>query len=199
MKAELALIDGFDEAEVDTKIISGTIVKYNAKSWAVDGLPFPAERELVVFDVLRVVQHWRNQKPIETLPFDGKRPDVKALNAEIPKSEWEIGLDGELREPWQLQHVVYLLDEKTGSKYTALNSTTGMRIAWEALVDRVKTFRKIHKAQVRPIIVLSWAPFKTQYGMRDRPEFEIKGWLGASEPEPKKLAPADIIDDDIPF
>jgi hypothetical protein len=154
-----------------------------------------------VVDVMQAAQHWRCQKPVETIPFTaGTRVNVEALNAETPQSEWEPGLDGGLKEPWQLQHIVYLLDPKDGSKYTALNSTTGMRIAWEVLVDRVKTIRKVRNAAARPIVTLTSAPMKTKYGMKDRPEFKIEEWIGLPAPnEPKKLTAAEIIDDDLPF
>jgi hypothetical protein len=73
---------------------------------------------------------WRDQQPVETITErpDQPLPDVDKLNAKIPKKQWELGLDGQPRPPWQLEFVVYLMNPETADLWTFINSTTGARI-----------------------------------------------------------------------
>jgi hypothetical protein len=72
------------------------------------------------------LQHWESGLCFDTiLKQRGKPlPDVDALNAAIPKTEWDDdGFDGEPRPPWELNWVTYLLDPQTGSLLNHLNKT----------------------------------------------------------------------------
>jgi hypothetical protein len=80
--------------------------------------------------------------PIETIT-ELPLPDADALNGAIPEAEWELGIDGKPRPPWQLNYVVYLLNPHDASVFTSINATTGQRIAFERLVDKMKFMRAL--------------------------------------------------------
>jgi hypothetical protein len=70
--------------------------------------------------------------------------------------------------------VVYMVNLKTGQMYTACNSTTGWRMAYEALVEAVTVKRMLHGgARLLPLVDLQSRPFKTGFGMRSRPHLQI--------------------------
>ena len=155
-------------------------------------------------------QSKRSKKPGEPLP------DIDELNARIPQKQWETGLDGKPRPPWQKQCLVYLLDGTNAERFTFINSTVGARIAVENLKDQVKWMRAMRGADVFPVVELSSAPMKTKMGTKIRPDFRVVGWrrLGDGETGPvtgappttpaigKPVAPVssrEALNDEIPF
>jgi hypothetical protein len=169
--------DGGDGA--NDRLLQGTIIRCVDGHWSDrDGVAFSPDTQMIVLGTTQALQRWQDQTPIETiLKKPGERlPDVKALNAAIPQSEWEDGIDGNPRPPWVLQHVVYLLNPVDASLYTYLNSTTGAAIAVKHLNDRVKWMRALRSEQVVPLVALDAKPMATRYGQKMRPEFRILGW-----------------------
>jgi hypothetical protein len=169
--------DNFGAPATDDRIIQGELAK------CVDGRWHDRDKRAIPSKVLAlatftIVQRWRDQKPQETI--DGRvsaLPDVTELNAAIPESEWETGIDGKPRPPWQRQEVVYLLDEATAQKYTFASGTVGATIAVEKLRDRVRCMRMLRHTRVIPIVELANAPMKTRHGVSKlRPDFKIAGW-----------------------
>ena len=143
-------------------------------------------------------------------------PDIDELNAKIPQKQWETGLDGKPRPPWQRQCLVYLLDGTNAERFTFINSTVGARIAVENLKDKVKWMRAMRGADVFPLVELSSAPMKTKMGTKIRPDFRVVEWrqLGDGEAGPVTGAPPttpaigkpvspvssrEALDDEIPF
>lgn len=207
--------DGFDDGGNDgDRLIQGVIAACIDGVWSArDELELPSK--LIVLATKRAVQHWKDRNPIETittLPL----PDVGELNAAIPEEDWEPGIDDKPRPPWQLQHVVYLLDPKTASIFTYLNSTAGAAIAVRELKDKVKMMRALRGANVVPVVELSAKPMKTRFGVKQRPFFKIADWrdLGgelqtaiASPPQPaldagtsvKPVTIAEEFNDALPF
>jgi hypothetical protein len=189
--------DNYDTA--DDRVIQGTILRCIDGHWSDrDGRNFPPGMQLLALATTELLQHWQDEKPIETIIKVPGRPlpSVNSLNAKIPESEWETNeLTGEPRPPWQLSHVVYLLDKDTAEKFTYLNSTIGARIAVENLRDKVRWMRTMRGERVVPIVELANAPMKTKFGQKLRPDFRIASWveLGvdikpiAEQPEPKAL------------
>jgi hypothetical protein len=118
---------------------------------------------------------------------------------------WEDGFDGEPRAPWQINYVVYLIDELDGATYTMLNSTYGMRIAYRELCDKVKTMRILRNTSVTPVVTIGSTIMKTKFGSKARPEFNVVEWKGlAREQRPlletvAKATSKEIIDDELPF
>jgi hypothetical protein len=180
------LVDNFegwdDGVEGDDRpqgagIIQGTLIKFtNEYTWVTrDGEELPKNLELCPVDILRVVQKWHEQQPIETIVLEPhqKFPDTKKMNEEAPKAEWIEGPDSKMRGPWQAQHIVYLLDPKTMDKYTFPTSTAGGAIAVRELRDKIVWMRKFRGPSVYPTVLLSDTFFPTRFGGRQRPHFKI--------------------------
>jgi hypothetical protein len=192
IKKEMPAVDGFDGWEDGVEghdrpagagIIQGVLLKFtNAATWMTrDDDEISADLELVAVDVIRVIQKWQDGRPVEgstnILEPGEKFPDIEAMNAAIPRSEWEEGPTGELRGPWQAQHVLYLVDLQTMDKYTYPTGTTGGRIAIGELKDKLTWIRRIRGPNVYPTVVLSDTFMKTRFGGRQRPHFKIVSWV----------------------
>ena len=172
-------VDGFagfeDEVEGATQpesrgVIHGTRIKFtNEATWVTsDDEELPAELELIVVDIGRVVQRWNDGQPIETIVLapGQKYPDVNALNAAVPKDEWTEGPDGKPRGPWQAQFIVYLLNGQTMDRYTYPTGTIGGAIAVCDLVDRTNWMRRFRGPDVFPVVALADVFMRTRFGGR---------------------------------
>ena len=216
----ITMDDGFDDVAMDQspRLIQGQIVKF-VNIWNLDGRPWDSNTLLLNVGVKVAAQLWKDQKPIETRIITPTNPvNVDALNAALPIEEWEDGLDGLPRTPWQIQYVVYLINPADAAMYTALNSTTGFRIAFDQLCEKVKYMRALSGAPVVPIVRLSSAPMKTKFGTKPRPHFHVVEWrqFGSQTPvqpallgkpvtvdpaivRARQSAAAEKIDDCIPY
>ncbi len=212
--------DGWDDADsADDRVIQGTLIKCVDGHWTDrDKRAIPSSTRLLALSTHQLLQRWQDGQPAETIP---KRPgeslpNIDELNAAIPREQWEPGLDGAPRPPWQKQYSVYLLDCVSAEQYTFTNCTVGARIAVENLKDKVKWMRAMRGADVFPVVELSSAPMKTRKGAKIRPEFRVVAWrqLGNGEPGPAIAEPAavaaigkpvaavsnhELVDDEIPF
>jgi hypothetical protein len=207
--------DGFGEAR-NGRVIQGVLVKCVDGQWAdAEGLQPPSP--LLALATNSILQLWQNQKPVDVIvKKPGEQlPLVDDLNAKIPHHEWELGVDGKPRPPWQFQEVVYFLDTTTAERFTFASGTIGARIAVEKLRDQVKWMRQLRGACVMPIVELGSASMKTKFGSKIRPAFNVKSWaeLGGQsgvamiddKSVPAGVQPidppstAEYIDDDLPW
>src|SRR5262249_12837385 len=124
----LSKLDGFDgytdEFEggdqdqgqfLGARIIQGICISFTNEAIWVDAAKqaLPADLELIVIDVARVVTKWgKDGKPIQSetriLAPGEKFPNIKVMNENCPKSEWQERF-GKLEGPFQAQHATYLL------------------------------------------------------------------------------------------
>ena len=83
--------------------------------WTAGGEAAP--EKLLALATITVMQLWKDKKPVQTLIKQAGQPWPKLddLNAEIPQEDWELGLDGEPRPPWQKQFIIYLLEPERSS------------------------------------------------------------------------------------
>lgn len=202
--------DDFGAPAADDRIIQGVLAKCVDGNWH-DRDKRPVPSKLLALKTFTIVQLWRNQKPEQTI--DGRvssLPDVDELNAKIPEREWEKGIDGKPRPPWQRQEVVYLLDEATAQKFTFASGTIGAQIAVEELRDRVLWMRQLRGRKVLPIVELTNKPMKTRHGgSKLRPHFAIAEWRELSAGLAREATPllehvkppttAEELNDTIPF
>jgi hypothetical protein len=203
-KEPTAIVDNFegweDGVEGDDRpegagIIQGTLIKFtNEGKWVTrDGEELPTDLELVAANVNRVVQKWWDGQPVETIILEPhqKFPDVEEMNEKVPKKEWVEGPDGNMRGPWQAQHMLYLLDPKTMDKFTFPTGTVGGRIGIRELVDKTMWMRRLRGPSVHPVITLADAFMNTKWGGRQRPHFKIVRWvsLGGEGGEVEALPP----------
>jgi hypothetical protein len=161
----------------DKQVNQGIGLKNVDGRWSTDdGSPTP--EELLVLGAFRILRHWPEEgPPQDILREPGKLlSDPAELNAEIPESEWRTGLDGRPEPPWAIYYVVHLVDLKTAAKFTFANKTTGSRIAFARLLDRIEAMQLIRGAGVVPVVKLESRPMKTSYGPKQRPHFEPIDW-----------------------
>ena len=211
---------------IDTseRLIQGSLLKCVDGRWSTQDGPDLSGKRLLALTTAKAIQRWQLKEPVETMvDANAELPDVDELNSKIPRAEWEPGLDGQPRPPWQLQYVAYLLDTSDASLFTFANGTVGARIAWEGLFNRVAWMRALRGAPVFPVVALESRPMKTKVGIiKLRPEFSIKDWsdLGSDGnpaiestppraietkkaiPTSKPVTPSAItegLDDEIPF
>jgi hypothetical protein len=204
VKKDPASIDNFagweDGTEGDNRpegagVIQGNLVKFtNEAMWVTrDGDELSADLELVAVDVGRVVQKWQDDRPVETIVLQPhqKFPDIEEMNEKVPKKEWVEGPDGNMRGPWQAQHVLYLLDPQTMDRYTFPTGTTGGRIAVRDLRDKTIWIRRLRGPNVYAVVLLSDTFMATKWGGRQRPHFKIVRWvrLGGEGGEVEALPP----------
>jgi len=206
--------DGWDDTDsIDDRVIQGTLIKCVDGHWTDrDKRAIPPSTRLLALATHTLLQLWHDNQPTETiLKKPGQPlPDVDALNAKIPQAQWEDGLNGKPRPPWQM------LDGTNAERLTFINSTLGARIAVENLKDKVKWMRAMRGADVFPLVELSSAPMKTKRGTKTRPEFRVVEWrqLGNGDAGPaaqrppttvaigKPVAPVssrEALDDEIPM
>jgi hypothetical protein len=114
-KKALDGFDGFtDEMEstddggqsVPSSIIQGTLLKFtNDATWEIrGGEEVSPDLELIAVDILRILQKWVNQMPVETriLEHGEKVPSLELLNSKCAKGEWSKDLNG---NPRLVRHV----------------------------------------------------------------------------------------------
>jgi hypothetical protein len=192
------------------RVIQGDLIKCVDGNWtAKDGTTVP--KQLLALATTTVIQLWKDKTPVQTIVKKPGQPlpSLDDLNAEIPQEEWEVGLDGELRAPWQRQFIIYLLDPDTAANFTFANGTIGASIAVSNLKDAIKWQRAIRGEHVLPLVELSNKPMKTKRGTKLRPHFQVVEWrnldVGFSKEATPMLPPPDSngeggeFNDNIPF
>jgi hypothetical protein len=149
-----------------------TKLKYVDPDWTADGVPCN-DRVLVVYDRTYAAVHWGDGAPIEVRPLvrGETPPDLKALNAAIPKDEWREGFNGQPEPPWQLQRVLEFLDPETAERlsWPANVTVAGSSRAAEELEGRIKIVRRLRGEDVYPRVRLTHRFMPTKFGGRERP------------------------------
>ena len=179
--------EGEDEGRGGGGVINGLMIKFtNEAEYVITSNDETLEKgiELLAVDRLTVVQYWEDGGPVRdktiVIQPGQKIPDIKAMNASVPQSEWEEGPDGKPRGPWQMQRLLYLLDQRDMTKYTFVTGTVGGEIALRDLSDKTKWMRRFRGSGIHPVIELSDTHMKTRFGGRQRPHFIIKRWVDFS-------------------
>jgi hypothetical protein len=117
--------DGFHSPFNSNQMGSNYLKWTAAKHWIDrDGLAPPSP--LLVFAIDEALRTWKGNKP--TIIRDKPLPDIEQLNAAIPQSEWQRGLDGQLRKPYEHIVIVRLVNLSTGEIYKFESATYGAHI-----------------------------------------------------------------------
>src|SRR5260370_26816241 len=85
------------------RLLQGDLIKCVDGNWRLrDGTEMTGATMLAI-GTTEALQCWRNQTVLDTIIRrpDELLPDVNELNAKIPQAEWETGLDGQPKPPWQ--------------------------------------------------------------------------------------------------
>ena len=185
--------------DTEQRVHSRLLLKCVDGRWTSEGVDVTGS-QLLALHTLRALQRWEAQNVVETIVQapDGVLPNVDDLNSAIPKSTWELGLDGKPKPPWQLEYVVYLLDVSDASLLTFVNSTFGAKMAYERLTDRgamdAVPFTRCQRNSSREW--LDAKTTKTKTGPKQRPEFTVIDWpdLGAIGKLALESAPPRVIE-----
>jgi hypothetical protein len=156
------------------RVQRGGIAKWAASTGWVDrdGMALPGT--MLVIGYTTVLRRWKDKRPEYITEHPLTDPEV--LNAAIPISEWETGLDGKPRKPWALCYAVYLVDLNTAALFTYAHDTFGAMQAYTNLEERIAVMRMLRGEFVFPIVRLEKRTWKsTLYGLQQRPHFEPTG------------------------
>jgi hypothetical protein len=163
---------------------------------------------------------WANGKPAEHRMVriaDGKPPQKRGDLGDFDQTLWEIGADGERRDPWQFSNYLPMMGEN-GELFTFTTSSRGGLNAVADVVRRYGRHRK-HHPDVFPLIKLNVGAYQhpnKEYGRIKFPDFFPDGWapktafaaamaaagyISTTEPEIESVVPslADEMSDEIPF
>jgi hypothetical protein len=166
-------------------------------------------REFILIERKRFVQEWG---PGEGPPLSTREvlpgeffPDVERMNEEAPKDRWRM-VFGQLKGPFEKVQVLYLLEPATMAAFTFITSTVGGFKAVRELTDATKRKRMLdNNPHLFPVVTLGDTFMDTQYGGRQRPQFNVVRWIeiGKSAETPALAKPKtpndDMGGDPIPF
>jgi hypothetical protein len=158
------------------RLLRGVLLKWNEVDGYLDrdGVQ-PLEGPYLLWALEEGYQRWKDRTSDDII--DKPLPDLEQLNAAIPKSEWEPGLDGHPRPPYSHQYCVYLLDPNDGQFFTLMNSTVGMKMLWESLAERWEVMRHLRGPDDIAVVNLATRPFRTaKWGIKYRPDLKILEW-----------------------
>ena len=200
------------------RVIVGAFVQFvdSAGGWRLhEGkIPLPRGRQYLGLLTRRANQRFVDNIPevMAEVPGGPELPDVDDLNAEIPQSEWPVGLSGKPEPPWRREYVLHFLDILNLSVMTFSNSTIGARRAVTDLEDRWEWAKVLYGSDVLPTFELGETVFPTSFAVRQRPVFDVKTWrrfsdgalrvvdasvLALDAPQPKTNA--EMMGDNVPF
>jgi hypothetical protein len=133
-----------------------------------------------------------------------KREDLDRLD----QSQWELGLDGKVTDPWKDTRYAYFVDPDTALPSTYATWAVTYDEGFINLGDAVTRMRGARPGAVA-LVELTSRSYKTVVGPKKKPIFKIVGWRnnngGETNPAPRIAASAaqpafdDLNDSDIPF
>jgi hypothetical protein len=199
--------DGWDAAAAENaeRVIKGTLLKFADWNWT-KGKDTELEKG-ISFAALSTAAgwvKWWEGKPIQYKMREPGRslPEREELG-DLDQSEWEVGPNGELKDPWQNTRFVYLVDPKTAEAYTFATATWGGRQAVNDLAEQIQRMRYGRPGAV-PLVELDAAPMQTKFGRKSKPFFKVVEWVGGEQPaidqpDAPALAPAAAPGEASPF
>jgi hypothetical protein len=170
-----------DDRPVNAGLIQGTHLKFSNDGRWIDrnGNEISGNLELCVAEVIRLVQKWQDQYPVEIIilkPHE-KFPNIEAKNEATPRDEWGEDQDGNPRGPWQAEKLLRLVNLETMDKYSYPTGTIGGEIAIRELVERINWMRRYKGNDVYVIVTLGRIWWELKRGGRWKPHFIIKRWV----------------------
>jgi hypothetical protein len=173
----------------------GLLIKFNKGDWVVgkDGDVLPTGSRLVAAMNSLMIgwQCWQGGEPVETmmgLYIEGFMPAKRRDLSDTDKSLWEIGVNGESRDPWAYTNALPFVSEDMKAIYTFTTSSLGGRTAVDDLaVDHSRT-----PPGQYPVVSLETSSYmhsKREIGRVKTPLFRIVGRVDA-EPYDRVIAQA---------
>jgi hypothetical protein len=108
-------------AESTERVIKGPLLKFANGNWSrgKEGTNIEEGTKLVALDTAAAWVKWSDGRPVEyRLRQLGHRlPERKDLG-DLDERNWEMGLDGKPKDPWQNTRFVYLIDPVSAEAFT---------------------------------------------------------------------------------
>jgi hypothetical protein len=182
-------------------VLIGSQVKFLDGKWYESGAELPDGTQLIVLGVDQILQRWSGGQVVDT---NRDLDMLDELNGDIPRTEWELGVNGKPREPWVRTYVVHLIDPSSGARFTFATASIGGAIAVRNLRDCIAGMKQLRGGvEAAPLIELGSKPMRTRFSPqpRPRPHFQPVAWQGLGGETPKLAAPVKPAepDDQIPF
>jgi hypothetical protein len=183
--AKITADDGFGVPEkASSSSIIGTMVKFTDGQF-IEGKdkPLPIGTRLVAKATITAWVHWKDNKPVEhRITQTGQHhPDREEL-PDLDEAQWPPGLNGEPNDPWKDTRYLHLIDQQTGADYTFITDSIGGKRGVADLKNQIANVRSSHPGAV-PVIALGSTPWKTKFGIRQRPQFHVVDWIGRDDHE----------------
>jgi hypothetical protein len=191
-------------------MIRGNLLLFADWQWTVgkEKTAIEGGKRLLALATAAAWVRWWDGKPTQhILRQPGKQLPARDALGDLDESAWQVGPDGEPRDPWQSTRYVYFVDPETEEAYTYITASGGGRNAVSDLGDQIQRKRHAHPSAV-PVVELGAAPMPTKYGRKSKPVLKVVGWVREEEPEtappPKTVTARKVItvgdmDDEIPF
>jgi hypothetical protein len=205
--------DGFGAAadEHSETLLRGDLLKCTDGHWSVgkDGSLLAHDTRLVCIGVGAAWVKWQDNKPTEyRVRRPGERLPEREELGDMNAGGWELGPDGQPRDPWQNTRFAWFVHPHSAAAYTFSTASWGGRGAVVGLGDQVMRMR-VARPGVNPVVEFDSGPHKTKYGMKRKPILRIVGWVGGTgegvnlkaigKPAPKVEVLDDMENDSIPF
>ena len=221
---DLAIIqsdDGWGDAAAENaeRVIKGTLLKFSDWRWTKgkEGTEIPEGTQLVALATAAGWVKWLDGKPVEYLMRQpGKKLSERDELGDLDKTKWELGPDGQPKDPWQNTRFVYLVDPISAEAYTFVTASWGGRQAVNDLAEQIQRMRYKNPG-ASPLVELHAEPWMTRFGRKSKPFFKVVDWPGEERqaidrhgggprngrPPPALVEASSIpsrsIDDEIPF
>ena len=165
------------------RVIEGDRIGFDPKKgvWInIAKQPLPPDLLLLLDNMKRVVQKWGkdgmpSEPPIILGPNE-KWPDVDAMNARCPKTEWRDYFNKSIG-PYQKQKLLYFWDASVNmKKYTWPANSNSPMASVSDLVDKIEMMRQFKKVKAIPIVKLSSRLWSRRNGTL-APDFIIVRWV----------------------
>jgi len=184
----------------EIRLITDTIVTGREKT------PRPAGKQDIV---IGHAEAWRRLEAGAKPQWLKRQPgEPKPPQPFVPEDEFVTDLSGKKVNPWRYVHYIYLLDAKTGTVATFVTDSVGGAMAVDELSQQIIAMQRFRGTAAVPVVELKVVPFRTRFGVKKRPHFEILGWrtAGGGDQAPALVdfsqqedPTAETLDDEIPF
>jgi hypothetical protein len=197
--------DGWADTAADNadRPIRGSLIKCNDGQWLRGKEATPLNGTCLAAVAVRDVwTKWSEGKPSEYLFREpGKNMAEREDLGDLDQEDWDVGPDGQKRDPWVQTKLLYLMDEKTAELLTYSTSTMGGRAAIGDLAEQIAVKRMGHPRAI-PIVELGNATMRTKFGNKLRPHLQVIDWRNTVEPigaDGPRTETEKVFDDEIPF
>jgi hypothetical protein len=206
--------DGWGDvaAENAGRVLRGTLLKFSDWTWSKgkEGTEVKDGTKLIALGTVRAWVKWVGGKPAKyKIPEAGRSMPEREDLGDLNEDDWEAGVDGEPKDPWQNTRFVHLVDPLSAEIFTFSTSSWGGRGAVADLAEQIQRVRYANPGAV-PVVELTAHPMITKFGKKSKPCFKVVDWRkGGSlaeselqlEDQNNKKSPqqARDLDDEIPF